>query len=106
MGISIVIPAHKIVEMLNHPELVEQRKQQDELVAKEKSPSTEKSNPKPKRYPCLACYAVVSYRTMGEMPTLIGKNISHYRILGSVSGLGAAPLGFGFIREQGVADFV
>jgi hypothetical protein len=40
MGISIVIPAHKTVEMLNHPALVEQRKQQDELVAKEKSPST------------------------------------------------------------------
>jgi hypothetical protein len=42
MGISIVVPAHKIWEVLNHPELVEQRKQQDELVAKEKSPSNGK----------------------------------------------------------------
>jgi hypothetical protein len=35
MGISIVVPAHKIAEVLNHPELVEQRRQQDELVAKD-----------------------------------------------------------------------
>jgi hypothetical protein len=34
MGISIAIPAHKIAEVLNRPDLVEQRKQQDELVAK------------------------------------------------------------------------
>jgi hypothetical protein len=46
MGISIVVPAHKIWEVLNHPELVEQRKQQDELVAKEKSPSNGKQQSK------------------------------------------------------------
>jgi hypothetical protein len=40
MGISIVVPAHKIAEVLNHPELVEQRKQQDDLVLKEKPPSS------------------------------------------------------------------
>jgi hypothetical protein len=39
MGISIVVPAYKIAEVLNHPELVEQRKRQDDLVVKEKSPS-------------------------------------------------------------------
>jgi hypothetical protein len=40
MGISIVVPAHKIAEVLNHPELVEQRRQQDVLVLKEKPPTS------------------------------------------------------------------
>src|SRR5437879_13372135 len=35
MGISIVVPAHKIMEILNHPELVDMRKKTDEEIAKE-----------------------------------------------------------------------
>lgn len=36
MGISIIVPAQKIWEVLNHPELAEQRRLNDEAVAKEK----------------------------------------------------------------------
>jgi hypothetical protein len=35
MGISIVVPAHKILEVLNHPELVEARRKADEEIARE-----------------------------------------------------------------------
>jgi hypothetical protein len=34
MGIAIVIPAKKILEVLNHPELVEMRRMQDETLLK------------------------------------------------------------------------
>lgn len=43
MGISIVVPAHKIAEVLNHPELVEQRKQQDDLLAKDRQSADDPS---------------------------------------------------------------
>ena len=39
MGISIVVPAHKIMEILNHPELVDMRKKTDEEIAKENLPT-------------------------------------------------------------------
>jgi hypothetical protein len=35
MGVSIVVPAHKIVEILNQPELVALRKEYDDKLAKE-----------------------------------------------------------------------
>ncbi len=35
MGISIIVPAHKILEVLNHPELVEMRRKHDEEIGKE-----------------------------------------------------------------------
>jgi len=41
MGISIVVPAKKILEVLYHPELVEMRKQEDEKIAAEKAPTTD-----------------------------------------------------------------
>lgn len=34
MGISVIVPAHKIWEVVNHPELAEQRRLNDEAVAK------------------------------------------------------------------------
>jgi hypothetical protein len=37
MGISAVVPAQKIMEILNQPELVEMRKQWDEKKAKQSS---------------------------------------------------------------------
>jgi hypothetical protein len=36
MGVSIVVPAHKIWEVLNRPELEEERRLQDEMIGKEK----------------------------------------------------------------------
>jgi hypothetical protein len=38
MGISIVVPAKKVLEVIYHPELVEMRKQADEQFAAEKAP--------------------------------------------------------------------
>jgi len=39
MGVSIVVPAHKIMEVVNHPELVEMRKQYDKKYHEEASPT-------------------------------------------------------------------
>lgn len=39
MGISIIVPAKKILEVIYHPELVELRKKYDANIAQEKSPS-------------------------------------------------------------------
>lgn len=38
MGVSIVVPAHKIVEILNQPELVALRKKYDETITKDNLP--------------------------------------------------------------------
>jgi hypothetical protein len=37
MGISIIVPAQKVWEVVNHPELAEQRRLADEIFAKEKA---------------------------------------------------------------------
>lgn len=39
MGISIVVPAHKIMEVVNHPELVALRKEYDQKIVEEKLPT-------------------------------------------------------------------
>jgi len=39
MGISIIVPAHKIMEVVNHPELVEMRKRYDKMNFEENLPT-------------------------------------------------------------------
>jgi hypothetical protein len=46
LGIAIVVPASKILETLNQPELEEMRKQGDEMAAKRSIPSTDSVKPK------------------------------------------------------------
>jgi hypothetical protein len=43
MGIGIVVPAHKILEALNHPELIRLRKQADEEKRWQEMPKPDKS---------------------------------------------------------------
>jgi hypothetical protein len=52
MGVSIVVPAHKIMEVVNHPELVEMRKQYDAKYHKDMSPTLDTAfdNTKPKPF--------------------------------------------------------
>jgi hypothetical protein len=47
MGISIVIPAKKILEVLYHPELIALREKQDEALLKENLPTPGSNHPKP-----------------------------------------------------------
>jgi len=35
MGIAIVVPAKKILEVLNHPKIVEQREKSEEQIAQQ-----------------------------------------------------------------------
>jgi hypothetical protein len=44
MGIAIVIPAQKIMEVLNHPELVEIRRKNDEKMRKARLPTPDKES--------------------------------------------------------------
>jgi hypothetical protein len=48
MGISIIVPAQKIMEILMHPELVEMRRQYDEAIGNENLPTPDSALRKPK----------------------------------------------------------
>jgi hypothetical protein len=47
MGVSIIVPARKILEVLYHPELTAMRKEHYEKIKKSDSPTTDSAFPKP-----------------------------------------------------------